>query len=280
MLAPLLIAAALAADPAAALAADPPASMTGDPWVTEYMGRSPAVALFPSRDITPHKNLGMFIGHTWGTGAQADTSVALGFTWGFWNRLDVGLLHNTGKTENVVELRGSLLRQEGHEAWGKDALPSARGASAPLSLVAIGGAAFRMDDELPTEEAMGFYGQLVAAESLWGPWLTVALVPTVAVLPAADGATWQALNAAAGASFTLRPSNNWSAVADVAGVGLTGDPGLAWSAGLRGYTAGHTFTLTGGNLYAPGVLDYAARPAGPMPGGVAIGLMLTRDFGP
>lgn len=268
-----------------AVALATPAPMYGE-WGTDYLVSSRRGALLPTPDLTRHHNLGFLVEHHWGTGDLAGSNVGMGFTYGWRNRLELGLVHYTGRTEQLVELRGSLLDQRGHRGWGDgrtnaEGLP-ARGAPSPLSLTATAGLDAVMSDEASEAEKMGFYGQIVAKRELLGPWLSLSLVPMVVALPGAtETDDVGQLNAAVGGTLGFRPANDWGLVADVvSGVpGLNG-AGLRYGVAMQGYTGGHTFTLHVGNTPERSVPGYAIFARSEAPAALSFGFSFTRDFGP
>lgn len=256
-----------------------PAPMYGE-WALDYRSASTQGPLLPAAELTRHANLRFLVGHLFGTGEQAGTNVSLGFSFGLWNRLDLAMVHHTAATEQLVELRGQILDQEGVRVPGRDGRgptgEALRGPGAPLSLTAVAGADIVMNDELA--DRSGYYAQLVAARSLAGPWLTVGLVPTAVIVPADEEG---ALHLSAGAHLGLRPANDWGVAAELAtGVpGLNG-PGLRWGVGMSGYTAGHVLTLQVANSLAqtPGAVG-VFDPEG-LDGALCLGFSIARDFGP
>lgn len=254
-----------------------PAPMYGE-WALDYKPALLTGPMLPAADVTRHANVRFLVSHLWDTAGGND--VGLGFSFGLWSRLDLALVHHTSRTEQVIELRGLIVDQDGVRAWGDDRLDEQgrprRGDPAPLSLVAVAGADIVMDDAL--SDATGYYTQLVASRSLAGPWLTLGLVPTAVFVPAdPDGP----LHVALGGSLDFRPANDWGITADLsAGVpGLNG-AGLRWGVAMNGYTGGHVMSILVANTLSQAPADVAVFPEGGLESMLAFGFVLTRDFGP
>lgn len=210
--------------------------------------------MLPTTGITPARNLHLRVRHHMPTREEDPLRVAIELGVGIADVLDVHVGDVTGDGVSGLETRVRLLNQH-----------SDRGAPLSAAVGLMGGMAHDADGPAAAAELMLEHHALDRRlqTRLNGTWGLSDALP-------------EGTGAAAGGGVELRPipvhgvfASVWVPVA-----GQPADAPVGWDAGLRFYTAQHHISVYAAS---PGPLATVTRAA-PSAEGVAIGLVLERDF--
>lgn len=247
-------------------------------WAPRGRPEARRIGVLPTARILRHRRMRFSFEHAFGIGDDLPTTNAvIGLAFGVGNWFDVEVLHATWTRDSGLHLKFALLDQHGRLPPTRD--PGTPATGAPISLALQLGAGVRPNDDLLPESRQLFtYVQLPIQREILGHWLSMTLVPTVAILPREDDVVRMSL----GGGLVLRPGHPFGFHGEVVG-GIPGlsDGQLYWTAGIRSYTHGHLFRIWLGNSPIMTALEHTdpiTGADGEAAAGWAIGFAFTRDF--